>query len=160
MATADEKEDVLRDKEIFNEQSSSASHSVDDVQSHTEANIMPETETQLEHLDEEKGTLGKSSTVISAMDPRSFPDGGLKAWLVVFGGFCCLFCSFGWINCDRSASASGQQKADNRRRYRSFSGLLPDHPVAPIFAKHCLLDRVTGDVHDVSRRPVHGEALR
>ncbi|MCJ1289148.1 hypothetical protein MMC34_000680 [Xylographa carneopallida] len=90
MATADEKEDVLRDKEIFNEQSSSASHSVDDVQSHTEANIMPETETQLEHLDEEKGTLGKSSTVISAMDPRSFPDGGLKAWLVVFGGFCCI----------------------------------------------------------------------
>lgn len=32
------------------------------------------------------------------MDPRSFPDGGWEAWLVVSGGFACLFCSFGWIN--------------------------------------------------------------
>jgi hypothetical protein len=31
--------------------------------------------------------------------PSQFPDGGTKAWLVVAGGFCCLFCSFGWINC-------------------------------------------------------------
>ncbi|MCJ1435451.1 hypothetical protein MMC27_004824 [Xylographa pallens] len=92
-------EDAFQDKEIFNDQSSSRSRSQDDVQSHTEANIMPETETQLEHPDEEKGDLAKSSTVISTMDPRAFPDGGLKAWLVVFGGFCCLFCSFGWINC-------------------------------------------------------------
>ncbi|MCJ1319749.1 hypothetical protein MMC15_005085 [Xylographa vitiligo] len=99
MAVNGEKEDAFQDKEIFNEQSSNDSHIEDDVQSHTEANIMPETETQLEHPDVEKGTLEKSSTVISAMDPRSFPDGGLEAWLVVFGGFCCLFCSFGWINC-------------------------------------------------------------
>jgi MFS family permease len=28
-----------------------------------------------------------------------FPDGGLQAWSVVFGGWCCLFASFGWIMC-------------------------------------------------------------
>ena len=28
-----------------------------------------------------------------------FPDGGFKAWSVVLGGWCCLFASFGWINC-------------------------------------------------------------
>ncbi|KAK2734808.1 hypothetical protein FQN57_001458 [Myotisia sp. PD_48] len=33
------------------------------------------------------------------MDPSSFPEGGLQAWTVVFGGFCSLFVSFGWINC-------------------------------------------------------------
>ncbi|KAI9670071.1 MAG: hypothetical protein M1829_004798 [Trizodia sp. TS-e1964] len=33
------------------------------------------------------------------MDPSSYPDGGREAWLVVLGGFCCLFCSFGFINC-------------------------------------------------------------
>lgn len=27
------------------------------------------------------------------------PDGGLEAWLVVFGGWCALFCTFGLINC-------------------------------------------------------------
>ncbi|KAF4968459.1 hypothetical protein FSARC_4153 [Fusarium sarcochroum] len=27
------------------------------------------------------------------------PDGGLEAWLVVVGGFCAVFASFGWINC-------------------------------------------------------------
>ncbi|TID13012.1 putative monocarboxylate permease-like protein [Venturia nashicola] len=29
--------------------------------------------------------------------PSNNPDGGVKAWLAVFGGFLCLFCSFGWI---------------------------------------------------------------
>ncbi|KAL7787307.1 monocarboxylate permease-like protein [Trichoderma afarasin] len=27
------------------------------------------------------------------------PDGGLEAWMVVLGGFCTVFASFGWINC-------------------------------------------------------------
>lgn len=36
--------------------------------------------------------------------PSQFPDGGAKAWLVVLGGFCCLFCSFGWINCKSFSS--------------------------------------------------------
>jgi hypothetical protein len=26
------------------------------------------------------------------------PDGGIVAWLVVFGAWCTSFCSFGWIN--------------------------------------------------------------
>jgi hypothetical protein len=34
-----------------------------------------------------------------AFNPMENPDGGLKAWLCVLGGFCSLFCSFGWINC-------------------------------------------------------------
>lgn len=34
----------------------------------------------------------------TAFDPRQNPDGGLHAWLTVLGGFCILFCSFGWIN--------------------------------------------------------------
>lgn len=32
-------------------------------------------------------------------NPEDFPDGGLEAWLVVLGGWCCLFTSFGWVNC-------------------------------------------------------------
>ncbi|PGH32708.1 hypothetical protein GX50_04490 [[Emmonsia] crescens] len=31
--------------------------------------------------------------------PSAFPDGGVEAWTVVFGGFCALFVSFGWITC-------------------------------------------------------------
>lgn len=38
-----------------------------------------------------------------AHDPKSFPDGGWEAWLVVSGAFCVLFCSFGWINCEKIA---------------------------------------------------------
>ncbi|KAL1901012.1 hypothetical protein Sste5346_002076 [Sporothrix stenoceras] len=33
------------------------------------------------------------------MSPADFPDGGTQAWLVVFGGWCGLFCTFGLINC-------------------------------------------------------------
>ncbi|KAL7804778.1 major facilitator superfamily domain-containing protein [Trichoderma aethiopicum] len=32
-------------------------------------------------------------------DSQSFPDGGLRAWLVVLGAFFGLFVSFGWTNC-------------------------------------------------------------
>jgi len=40
-------------------------------------------------------------------NPDDFPDDGLQAWLVVVGGFCAVFCSFGWINCEhRSRSQS------------------------------------------------------
>jgi hypothetical protein len=68
-------------------------------------------------FDEEKGgvataerpTLGddgqRDAAVVTApsppaFDPRDNPDGGRDAWLVVLGAFCCMFCSFGWINCE------------------------------------------------------------
>jgi MFS family permease len=35
----------------------------------------------------------------TAPSPSPFPDGGRKAWLVVLGAWCCMFASFGWINC-------------------------------------------------------------
>ncbi|CAK7200680.1 hypothetical protein SEUCBS139899_003378 [Sporothrix eucalyptigena] len=34
-----------------------------------------------------------------AFNPADCPDGGVRAWLVVFGGWCGLFCSFGLVNC-------------------------------------------------------------
>lgn len=34
-----------------------------------------------------------------AAPPSDFPDGGTEAWLVAFGGWCGLFCTFGLINC-------------------------------------------------------------
>ncbi|KAJ0414074.1 MFS general substrate transporter [Aspergillus carlsbadensis] len=47
--------------------------------------------------EEEKGsTLFEANA--TGLDPSDFPDGGLKAWSVVAGGWCCLFCSYGWIN--------------------------------------------------------------
>ncbi|EEH22285.2 hypothetical protein PABG_04496 [Paracoccidioides brasiliensis Pb03] len=32
-------------------------------------------------------------------DAGAYPEGGIEAWTVVFGGFCGLFVSFGWITC-------------------------------------------------------------
>ena len=51
-------------------------------------------------VDVEKGKLdGPPAGGPPAFNPADFPDGGSKAWLVVAGGWCCLFISFGWINC-------------------------------------------------------------
>lgn len=36
---------------------------------------------------------------VNPMHPSQFPDGGRKAWTTVAGAWCCLFVSFGWINC-------------------------------------------------------------
>jgi hypothetical protein len=46
----------------------------------------------------EKPTLPKPS------DPSQFPDGGLRAWIVVIGAFCCIFCSLGWVNCKNESA--------------------------------------------------------
>lgn len=38
---------------------------------------------------------------IERNEPAKFPDGGLRAWLVVVGAFFGLFTSFGWTNCEQ-----------------------------------------------------------
>lgn len=43
--------------------------------------------------------LEKAPSAPAAPNPADFPDGGVKAWLCVLGGFCTIFASFGWINC-------------------------------------------------------------
>lgn len=75
-------------------------HDAEPVTNHTEANILPDVEQsgRLPNGDSEKGGV-PAPPPNPMMDPKSFPDGGLDAWLCVTGGFCALFCSFGWINC-------------------------------------------------------------
>ena len=38
-----------------------------------------------------------AALTLGSANPPEFPDGGAKAWLVILGGWCCLFVSFGWI---------------------------------------------------------------
>ncbi|PYI15124.1 MFS general substrate transporter [Aspergillus violaceofuscus CBS 115571] len=47
-------------------------------------------------FDAEKQHAQAKSTSQCIDDPP--PDGGLAAWSVVFGAWCAMFCSFGWIN--------------------------------------------------------------
>jgi hypothetical protein len=53
--------------------------------------------------DLEKGSTAKpdaaSGGAPPGMSPADFPEGGREAWLVVFGGWCALFCTFGLVNC-------------------------------------------------------------
>ena len=71
----------------------------------TDAHILPEAEDESPVADLDKEELEAQPVKPNPMDPASFPDGGFQAWLAVSGAFCCLFCSFGWINgeyCRRS----------------------------------------------------------
>jgi MFS family permease len=65
----------------------------------TEENIFPEPEAEVEVDLENAGVIPRSVVAPGGVNPADFPDGGLEAWLVVLGSFCCLFVSFGWINC-------------------------------------------------------------
>lgn len=65
----------------------------------TEANIFPESKVEVEADLENAGVIPRSVVAPGGVNPADFPDGGLEAWLVVLGSFCCLFVSFGWINC-------------------------------------------------------------
>jgi MFS family permease len=61
---------------------------------------VPEPENVLEADLEKAGVHpAPQSGFPPGMAPADFPDGGLKAWTVVFGGWCGLFCTFGMINC-------------------------------------------------------------
>lgn len=71
-------------------------------QSETIANEIPEREDVAQADLEKSGVVSGAKdepTAPPGMSPADFPDGGLQAWLVVFGGWCGLFCTFGLINC-------------------------------------------------------------
>ncbi|KAI0528397.1 major facilitator superfamily domain-containing protein [Xylaria digitata] len=58
------------------------------------------TKTDLEKGEgEDAPTPPQPPAVPAGFNPADFPDGGRDAWLVVFGGFLALFCSFGLVNC-------------------------------------------------------------
>ncbi|KAJ2975248.1 hypothetical protein NQ176_g5629 [Zarea fungicola] len=52
-----------------------------------------------DHTAQQPSDVEKSVPATSGPDPNAPPDGGLSAWTTVLGGFCCVFASFGWINC-------------------------------------------------------------
>ncbi len=59
-----------------------------------------ETQSISEKQDVEKGPgTARPAAPPGGPNPSNFPDGGFKAWSVVVGSWCCLFASFGWINC-------------------------------------------------------------
>ncbi|KAI6083083.1 MFS general substrate transporter [Hypoxylon rubiginosum] len=67
----------------------------------TNANMYPEPENVVE-AEIEKGEAVPQPPAGGpppGFSPADFPDGGLEAWLVVAGGFCALFSTFGLINC-------------------------------------------------------------
>lgn len=61
--------------------------------------------------------------------PKGIPDGGFQAWRVVLGGFCCMFCSFGWINC-KFQRAVTFEVANMAQRHWHIPGLLPKDSIS------------------------------
>lgn len=62
----------------------------------------------LQHSQEQQPNMS-STTVVAEKNPQTetnpekeeqptFPDGGLRAWLVVMGAFLLMFCTFGYIS--------------------------------------------------------------
>ncbi|KAI1483653.1 riboflavin transporter MCH5 [Daldinia eschscholtzii] len=65
----------------------------------TNANIFPDPENVVEADMEKGGVAPPAPGAPPGFSPADFPDGGLEAWLVVAGGFCALFSTFGLVNC-------------------------------------------------------------
>lgn len=74
--------------------------SLEDIEKHSKSE--QDAETKQEPRPEPEANLKIESITPS---PDDFPDGGLQAWMVVAGGFCAIFCSFGWINCEQRSRA-------------------------------------------------------
>ncbi len=66
----------------------------------TDANVWPEPANVVEADLEKAGVVPPEQPAAPpGFNPADFPDGGVEAWLVVAGGWCGLFCTFGLINC-------------------------------------------------------------
>ncbi|RFU36298.1 hypothetical protein B7463_g93, partial [Scytalidium lignicola] len=61
-----------------------------DIEANSSSGIMSEKDPGIGGLPENPS--------ISSAPVDVVPDGGLEAWMVVFGAWCTSFCSFGWIN--------------------------------------------------------------
>lgn len=106
---------------------------------------LPQTST--EEKKEEQGQMP------SGPDPSEFPDGGWEAWLVVAGGFCTVFASFGWINCACHYSFSYcQAKMSVLYRHRSLPGLLLETPASLLLIEYNRVDSIDRILHAVLLR--------
>ncbi|KXN87189.1 Riboflavin transporter MCH5 [Leucoagaricus sp. SymC.cos] len=56
------------------------------------------TDTVVEELERGKKDALESETIAVKSPDDDFPDGGLRAWLVVFGGMCNCYATFGYVN--------------------------------------------------------------
>ncbi|KAI4653494.1 hypothetical protein J4E93_001260 [Alternaria ventricosa] len=68
---------------------------------HDEKSRLPQSDVEQPPVpvDEKRPETTEPTAAVSPFHPSQFPDGGRDAYLCLLGGFCCLFCSFGWLNC-------------------------------------------------------------
>lgn len=84
---------------IINDEKISHKTSLDRTSSHRDSSsgkdeIVPNQAVPEPEVDDLEKNEKPTGPVAGGINPADFPDGGLEAWLVVFGGFCCLFCKF------------------------------------------------------------------
>ena len=129
--------------------------SSNEIEKDTEANTLSRDEFQPEGKDLEKAAPPPIVPVPGPTDPSSFPDGGPEAWLVVFGGFCCLFVSFGWISCRffvPPLQRPHPHSNGNNSNWR-LPNILSDHPASLLQSLYRGLDPFHRILHDVLPRP-------
>ena len=105
----------------------------------------PEDDSEKSFSGEEDATSIEKSTPPNPWDPSQFPEGGLKAWLVVLGAFCCIFCSFGWVNCGFHTAHRVVRALtiSNPTRHRDIPSLLPNASIATLIPEYDCLDRLS-----------------
>ncbi|KAJ4343891.1 hypothetical protein N0V87_000174 [Didymella glomerata] len=79
---------------------SSLANSVEDLEKpHRPTTDIEQPPVAVDEKSTETQSAAPTDAPVNPFHPSQFPDGGKDAWLCLLGGFCCLFCSFGWINC-------------------------------------------------------------
>ncbi|KAF4337535.1 monocarboxylate transporter 2 [Fusarium beomiforme] len=103
-STKSSSSETVSDRDLQPEKSTDPEKSSPQPTTKTDANIHPEpTNAVMADLergdDDEKKQEQPPAGPPPGMAPADFPDGGFEAWLVLFGGWCALFCTFGLVNC-------------------------------------------------------------
>ena len=96
-------------------------------------------------------------------DPSQFPDGGFTAWFCVAGGFCCAFCSFGWVNGEALTTCTtlfNEENADmSRYSHRRLPRILRERSACFVYTVGNIVDCVTRNILHVLRSAYSRESL-
>jgi hypothetical protein len=117
-----------------------------------------DTEKRIAKHSAEAGPLATAPP--NLMDPSSYPDGGLQAWLCVLGAFCALFVSFGVLLRPRWSLTSVLTERRLDQLHRCLPELLPNSPIIKLLTKHCCMDPIVRSLPNVSRWELGRQALR
>lgn len=115
----DEKEGWMSSDELEKDRVSERDFPINSEKNVEQENATPVVRPDLERQESSWQAGPPAASLYSAGDETVYPEGGVQAWLVVFGSFCGMLSSFGFMNSSTSHQFSSHKQYANKPQLES-----------------------------------------